>query len=333
MIINKLKRSVFRTSPHGQEDTVFPLSTQSLCPECHRVIQATIDAEEGQVFMRKYCLRHGNWLELISTDATFYRLMLMRDRARPRGVTNPNHALSSHCPENCGLCSEHLSPPMMVNIDLTNRCNLNCPICFANAGKKGKVSEISLDDLDQMLDRIHSVHEVQPPCLQYSGGEPTIHPEFIECLRRAKERGYAQIQVATNGISFAQNREFAYQASEAGLNIAYLQFDGLDDEIYRKTRGRPLYEIKLRALENLIQADIRTVLVPTIAKGLNDHQIGQILRFALDHIDKIVGISWQPVSFTGRIDYQQRLQQRFTMADPGLCRGRPLDGSTGLRGR
>jgi uncharacterized radical SAM superfamily Fe-S cluster-containing enzyme len=293
----------------------FPLMTNSLCPECLDVIEARINRDEGSVYMEKSCPKHGSFRELISPDPKFFSLMLQRDRAGPRGLTNPLKDIQEPCPNGCGPCMEHRSAPMMLNIDLTNRCNLSCPICFASADASGWVVEPSIDQVSRMLDEACGVDAVKPVCFQYTGGEPTVHPDFFQALREAKKRDFTQIQVATNGLKFAQDEEFAQASSEAGLNVAYLQFDGLSDEVYKKTRGRPLLEIKLKAIVNLFNAGIRTVLVPTIAKGVNENQIGPIVRFAVNNTDKIAGISWQPVSFTGRIDYQQRLQQRFTIAD------------------
>ena len=310
----------------GRHKYPLPLATRSLCPECLSVISAEIDDEDGMVYMDKRCPQHGSYHELISTDTEFFTLMLERDRAQLRGVTNPLEGTQASCPNGCGICSEHLSPPAMMNIDLTNRCNLNCPICFANAKSRGEVVELSMDQVRKMLDIACSVSVVQPACFQYVGGEPTIHPNFLEALREAKKRDFTQIQVASNGIKFAQDPTFAAQASEAGLNIVYLQFDGIDDQVYQQMRGRPLTGLKLRAIENLHQAGIGTILVPTIVKGINDQQIGEITHFAIDNIDKIAGISWQPVAFTGRIDYDQRLAQRFTLADLA----REIERQTGL---
>ena len=293
----------------------FPLLTSSLCPECLTVIEARIDRDEGFVFMDKTCPKHGPFRELISTDAKFFLLMLQRDRAQLRGLTNPLKDVQKPCPNGCGPCGEHRGVPMMLNIDLTNRCNLNCPICFANADATGRVVEPSIDHVRRILDAACQIDAVKPVCFQYTGGEPTVHPDFLQALEEVKKRDFAQVQVATNGLKFGQDPEFAMAASQAGLNIAYLQFDGMSDQVYKKTRGRPLFEIKLKAIVNLFNAGVRTVLVPTIVKGVNDHQIGQIVRFAIHNSDKISGISWQPVSFTGRINYQQRLQQRFTVAD------------------
>jgi len=252
--------------------------------------------------------------------------MYERDRAVPRDRLWPLTQDQAACPNGCGLCNQHASPPIMINIDLTNRCNLRCPVCFANASVRGEVVEPTIEQVDRMLDAVCAATQVLPACVQFSGGEPTIHPEFLEALRRARRRGFAQLQIATNGIRFVEDPDLAHQASEAGLNVAYLQFDGFDDQVYYKTRGRALVDVKLKAIDNLYEAGIRTVLVPTLVKGLNDQEIGKILRFAIDSIDKIAGVSWQPVSFTGRIDHEQRMAQRFTLADLA----REVERQTGL---
>jgi 7,8-dihydro-6-hydroxymethylpterin dimethyltransferase len=294
---------------------ILPQDVQSLCPECLTVIQGTLYEEEGQVFMRKTCATHGAFRELISTDATFHKLMVQRDRAITRGVTHPIGEPAEACPRGCGVCSRHLSAPMLVNIDLTNRCNLKCPICFANTDASRQVVELSLDQVRKILDTICQVHDVPPACLQLTGGEPTLHPQFFDALREARKRHFVQLQVATNGIRFAQDARFAVQAAEAGLNTAYLQFDGLNDEVYEQMRGRPLLDLKLSAIDHLFAAGIRTVLVPTVAKGINDDQIGDLTRFAAERTHKIAAISWQPVSFTGRLNYDERIARQFTMAD------------------
>jgi uncharacterized radical SAM superfamily Fe-S cluster-containing enzyme len=298
-----------------REATYLPIETESLCPECLAVIDAKIDDYDGMVFMDKRCAEHGPYRELISTDTKFYNLTIARDLSLRRHVSNPIKGEQAVCPNGCGVCSEHLSQPIIMNIDLTNRCNLNCPFCFANAKRSGELVELSIEQVRKMIDTACSVDTVQPTCFQFTGGEPTIHPQFLEAMAEAKKRKFTQVQVATNGIRFAEDADFAAQAGQAGLNVAYLQFDGLDDKVYMKTRGRALLDIKFKAIDNLYRASVRTVLVPTIVKGVNEDQIGEIVRFAVKNIDKIIGISWQPVSFTGRIDYQQRLAQRFTVTD------------------
>jgi uncharacterized radical SAM superfamily Fe-S cluster-containing enzyme len=324
--ISAVSRNAAEKTTTYNKASYLPIMTKSLCPECLAVIDAKIDDDDGMVFMDKRCPVHGPYRELISTDAKFYNLIISRDFSQRRRVGNPIGGKQSACPNGCGVCSEHLSLPMMINIDLTNRCNLNCPFCFANANKRGEVVELSIEQVSKMIDTACSVDAAKPICFQFTGGEPTIHPQFLEALEEAKKREITQVQVATNGIRFARDADFAVQASEAGLNVAYLQFDGLDDKVYMKTRGRALLDTKLKAIDNLYRASVRTVLVPTVVKGVNDDQIGEITRFAIKNIDKIIGISWQPVSFTGRIDYQQRFAQRFTITDLA----REIEEQTGL---
>ena len=170
-----------------------------------------------------------------------------------------------------------------------------------------------------MLQTARSIKPHPPSCLQYMGGEPTIHPDFLQAVRLAKPMGFAQIQAASNGVRFAESLDFAEASAEAGLDVVYLQFDGLSDQIYKQTRGRALLETKMRAIENLGRAGVRVVLVPTIVKGTNDDNLGEILRFAIDRTDVIAGISWQPVAITGRIDESRRREMRFTLADLARC--------------
>ena len=322
MVLNKLRRRE-KAKEHTWQ---LPCTTQSLCPVCLQVIDAELYEQDGQVFMRKCCTEHGDFKELISSDAEFFLKLRRTHYERPSGVENPNCKNSSHCPDGCGLCEQHLSTPAMVNIDLTNRCNQNCPICFASSNATGRIYEATLEQIEKMLDAARNIKPHPASCLQYVGGEPTIHPNFIEALQMAKPRGFAQIQVASNGVRFARSFEFAEAAAEAGLEVVYLQFDGLSDDIYLKLRGRPLVETKMKAIENIGKAGMRIALVPTIIKGVNDHHLGDILRFAIENVDVITAVSWQPVSITGRIDESKRQEMRFTTADLARC----LSEQTGL---
>jgi uncharacterized radical SAM superfamily Fe-S cluster-containing enzyme len=291
-----------------------PAQTRSLCPVCLQVVKAELFEENGKVMMSKSCAEHGRFKELISSDAKFFMKIRRVHYERPCAVENLR-SNRSQCPDECGLCERHLSSPAMVNIDLTNRCNQNCPICFANSNAVGRVYEVTLEQVKRMLDDAAAMKPRKASCLQFVGGEPTIHKDFLECVHQASLRGFGHVQVASNGVKFAQSPEFAQAASAAGLNQIYLQFDGLDDEVYKQTRGKALLETKLAAVENIRRANIRIVLVPTIVKGTNEKEVGAIARFAMANTDVISGISWQPVSITGRIDEKKRQQMRYTMAD------------------
>jgi uncharacterized radical SAM superfamily Fe-S cluster-containing enzyme len=208
----------------------------------------------------------------------------------------------------------HQSHTMLGQIDLTNRCNLRCPICFANADAQGFVVEPTFDEAVQLLRQLRGYRPVAASAVQLTGGEPTVHEHFLAVVRAARSLGFSHIQAASNGIRFA-DAAFAQAAAGAGLHTVYLQFDGVDDAVYERTRGRPLLDVKREALANIHAAGMKACLVPTIVRGVNDHQVPEILRFAIDNIHVVSGICFQPVSFTGRIDLADRVAQRYTLGD------------------
>ena len=291
-----------------------PKSTQSLCPDCSQLIDATIREDAGKVVMEKHCPNHGDFRDIVSSDARLYLKMEEWTFGDNRGLANPAITTATRCPDDCGLCNLHLSHTGLANVDLTNRCNLTCPVCFANANAAGYVYEPDFETVRKMLQALRDERPVAGRIVQFSGGEPTIYPRFLDALRLAKEMGFSHTQVATNGIKFTE-LEFAEQCKEAGLHTLYLQFDGVCDDIYRRTRGAYLWEKKLQCIENVKKAGLKIVFVPTIVKGLNDHQIGDIVRLALEYIECTSGISFQPVAFTGRIARHELETKRFTLAD------------------
>lgn len=296
-----------------------PYWTDSLCPECGKVIRARKFCEGRAVYMEKECGQHGYFRELISPDVDFYMSMFTLRFGDQRGITNPltQAAPEKACPDNCGLCNMHHSHTAMSNIDLTNRCDMTCPVCFANANAMGFITEPSVDEVRRMLKTLRDRRPVPCKVIQFSGGEPTIHPNFIEIVAMAKEMGFGHIQIATNGKNMS-DLDFARCCREAGLDSLYLQFDGVNRDVYRKTRGEDCLEMKLQVVEVCRKAGLRIVLVPTIIRGVNDDQVGAIVRFACDHSDVITGISFQPVCFTGRIAEKDRMQQRYTITHLAL---------------
>jgi 7,8-dihydro-6-hydroxymethylpterin dimethyltransferase len=292
-----------------------PKTVESICPECRRVIPARLFEQAGEVRMEKTCPDHGRFEDLYWRDARLYLKAEEYHFGDGEGVENPNTAVAGPCPGQCGLCPDHASNTALGNIDLTNRCNLRCPICFANSDAAGYVYEPTFDQVQGMLRTYRSMRPSPARAVQFSGGEPTLHPRFLDLLREARKMGFSHTQIATNGLRFAQEADFARQCEEAGLHDIYLQFDGLSDDVWTRTRGRPLAEEKQRAVERIMATDMKIVLVPTIVRGLNDHQVGDIVRFALQRITTIAGISFQPVAFTGRISTEERLAQRYTLTD------------------
>jgi len=304
-----------------------PKETESLCPECGKIITATIFEKDGKVMMEKECPDHGKITDVYWSDVDLY-LKAESMAFDGVGVTNPKVPDATVCPRDCGLCQLHLSHTSLANLDLTNRCNMRCPICFANANAAGYVYEPTFDEVVEMMQTLRDEKPVPCTAIQFAGGEPTIYPKFFEVIKKAKEMGFAQVQVATNGVKLANDPDFARKCEEAGLNTIYLQFDGLRDEIYEAARGRPMMELKQRAIDNIRALDKppSIVLVPTLVKGINDDQVGPILKFAIENKDIIRGVNFQPVAFTGRIEKEQREKERYTLTDMA----RDVDEQTGF---
>ena len=220
-----------------------------------------------------------------------------------------------HVWRNCGLCSKHETSTVLGLIDVTNRCNLRCPICFANAAAAGYKYEPSQDEIRQMLRNLRNLKPHPCPAIQYAGGEPTVRKDIVDLVKMAKEEGFTHVQIATNGIKLAKKESLAAELREAGLNTVYLAFDGVTPEPYINNRGRDLLPDKLQAIENCRKAGLGVVLVPTLVKGINDDQIGQIIKFAFDNSDNIYGVNFQPVSFAGRTPSDHVEEQRITIPD------------------
>ena len=306
--------TTFAGSPIKPLEKGLPKTTQSLCPECIQVIDAHLFEENGAVYMEKTCAEHGYFRDLIYSDVKLYLKMEQFEFGDNRGLENPQFPNATKCPDDCGMCSLHTSHTVLSNVDLTNRCNLTCPVCFANANVQGYLYEPSFEQVRGMLQTLRDQRPVPNRVVQFSGGEPTLHPRFHDILRLATEMGFTHIQIATNGILLG-DLEFAQKAKEAGLHTLYLQFDGVSDDVYLRTRGQKLYEAKLACIENCRKAGLKIVFVPTIVKGINDHQVGDMIRFAIDNIDCVSGFSFQPVCFTGRINRHELLSKRFTQSD------------------
>jgi 7,8-dihydro-6-hydroxymethylpterin dimethyltransferase len=294
-----------------------PKQTQSLCPDCGKVIDARVFEENGRVMMEKSCVEHGEFKDCVFSDVKLYLKMEQWEFGDMPGLSNPavNTGKDAVCPDDCGLCSLHTSHTALANVDLTNRCNLTCPVCFANANAAGYLYEPDLEQVRVMLQALRDERPVDGRVVQFSGGEPTIHPKFFEILSMARDMGFTHIQAATNGIMIGRSLEFAQKAKESGLATLYLQFDGVTDDVYRKTRGEALLETKMLCIENCRKVGLKIVFVPTIVKGVNDHQLGEILKVAIENVDTISGISFQPVAFTGRISKHELETKRFTQAD------------------
>ncbi|MHA1730443.1 MAG: tetraether lipid synthase Tes [Promethearchaeota archaeon] len=299
--------------------------TKSVCPECLKTIDAEIIEEDGKVFMRKTCPEHGDFQDVISTDADYYRWTHYKTDVfswEKDGDTNPPDVEITDprgCPWNCGLCPEHISTCSLALIDVTNRCNLTCNFCYANVEKSGHLVEPSLEEIRKVM-RHFRQKPIPAVAIMFTGGEPTVRKDFVEICRMAKEEGFKEVLVATNGFGFqrpgGKGLQFAKDCWEAGLDTLYFQFDGIHDETYVKTRGVKLWKYKQRVIENCRKAGLDSiVLVATIAKSVTDLEIGNIIQYAIDNTDVVRGITFQPVSLCGRISYEDMRELRITNAD------------------
>ncbi|MBN1553601.1 MAG: radical SAM protein [Phycisphaerae bacterium] len=307
-----------------------PCTVETLCPECGAIVVGRYFVRDGAVFMEKTCPEHGYARDRISPSVALFTKAAWWNFEEHPGQKYPQVKGAKHCPSDCGLCNQHLSAPVLAQIDLTNRCNMRCPICFANANASGYVYEPDYDEIVREMRVLRDMRPTVTTAIQFTGGEPTIHPDFLKIVAKAKEMGFSHIQIATNGIRMA-DPEFARQAAQAGLHTLYLQFDGVGDDAYQATRNYPgIWEKKLAALESCRANDMKVCLVPTIVRGVNDEQIPKIFQFAIDNIDVVSGISWQPVSFSGRINWEEREKKRFTLGDLALALGK-IEGLDAMR--
>lgn len=288
-------------------------TTTSVCPVCLKTLPADkVVGEDGCIYMEKTCPEHGSWRTLIwEGDAASYAEWAARDCYRLPELPFAKEAQKG-CPNDCGLCSNHKQATCCVLLELTNRCNLSCPVCFASAGGE-KGQDLSLDEVAHLYDYLMA--HGGPYNIQLSGGEPTMRNDLDKIVAMGREKGFRFFQLNTNGVRLAEEAGYAEHLAAAGVSTVFLQFDGLDDETYRILRGRALKALKLQAIENCKRAGLPVVLVPTVAKGVNDHALGDIIRFALDHAPHVRGVHIQPMSFFGRNNMDQN-QSRLTI--PGV---------------
>jgi len=300
--------------------------TKSICPECFKVLDATIFEEDNKVYIKKECPEHGRFQDVYWSDYEQY-LRAERFRHDGEGLRNPRTKTRLDCPYDCGICPQHKSHTVLAIIDVTNRCNLRCPVCFATAGTTGYVYEPSKEEIQGMLQNIRRNDPVPAPALQFSGGEPTIRDDLFDLIGMAKEAGFEHVEVNTNGLRLAQSVDYCRGLKEADVDTIYLQFDGVTSDVYEFTRGIDLLDIKMKAIENCRKAGIESiVLVVTLVKGVNDHQLGDIIRFAINNFDMVRCVNVQPVSICGRIPEREREKMRITIPDFMKCVEEQTDG-------
>jgi 7,8-dihydro-6-hydroxymethylpterin dimethyltransferase len=311
----------------------WPRETDSLCPGCVKEardailkgdkdwtdlvhekvgeIKAKIVERDGQVWMIKDCPIHGRYEDVMAIDSKFLSWIEKNFPGRDIPAHN-DEELHRH-----GSSTVRYGRGSVLTVDLTNRCNMMCDPCFMDANQVGYVHELSWDEIQEILDNALKIKPRRQMSVQFSGGEPTMHPYFLDAVRYARKVGYNSVQAATNGIEFAKSKEFCSKAFEAGMRYAYLQFDGIGNDANSHRQVGNLFDVKLRAIENMHEAGIEIVLVVTIVNSVNNDQVGAIVKFAMENPRKIAFVSFQPVSFTGRdedITPERRHKQRYTLS-------------------
>jgi len=311
----------------------WPRTTDSLCPRCvpeirqqiidgklpHEVllnekvgeIKAQIIERDGKILMVKDCPIHGHFEDVMAIDTQFFRHL---------EEVFPGRDIPAHNDEklhNHGTSTIKHGRGSVLTIDLTNRCNMMCDPCFMDANQVGFVHELTWEEIKTMLDNAMSIKPRRQMSVQFSGGEPTLSPYFLDAVAYSRKVGYNSVQAATNGIEFAKSEEFCRQAAEAGLRYVYLQFDGIGNAANSHRKVGNLFDVKLKAIHNLHNAGVEIVPVTTIVNGINNEQVGRIIQFALDNPKTISFLSFQPVSFTGRdeeVSDERRMAQRYTLS-------------------
>ena len=322
-----LPKSYERTRP----PLGYPRETDSLCPRCviearKRIlsgerdlsdlvnghlgeIRATFYQKGRELWVTKTCPDHGTFDDLRSIDIDFDHVIERRYPGRDFRTLG-DAAVHRH-----GSSTVRFGRGAVLTVDLTNRCNMMCSPCFMDANQVGYVHELTFDEVKKILDDSISFKPRRQMVVQYSGGEPTMSPHFLEACAYAKQVGYRLIQAATNGLRFAIEPEFAFQAKEAGLDMVYLQFDGTTNESNAHRHITNLFDVRQVAIDNLAKAGIRITPVVTVVNGVNNEQVGPIFDYCLANHDKMGGPAFQPVSFTGRdeeVSDEVRLRQRYT---------------------
>lgn len=284
-------------------------TTDSVCPVCLRRIPAQRVAEADGIYMEKTCPEHGDFRVLLWRGPVEEYNSWKRQKQQPADHYCHTH-VEQGCPYDCGLCEAHLQQICCVLLEVTQRCNLHCPVCFASAG--GTSDDSSLEEIGLWYDEL--LKAGGPFNIQLSGGEPTMRDDLANIIRLGKEKGFTYFQLNTNGLRIAQDYSYLETLVQAGLNNVFLQFDGLTERPYEILRGKPLLKTKLAAIENCRKAKVGLTLVPTIAPGVNEDQVGDILQFALQKMPAVRGVHFQPVSYFGRCDLAHG-EDRITIPD------------------
>jgi uncharacterized radical SAM superfamily Fe-S cluster-containing enzyme len=285
----------------------------SICSTCYRKVEGKIIFEDDKVFMVKRCHEHGTERVLMADDVDYYRRSREVFIKTPEMPDRYNTPVKWGCPYDCGLCTDHEQHSCLSIIEINDFCNLKCPICYAESGPD-RQSFKTLAQIEFMLDAVVR-NEKEPDVVQISGGEPTMHPDFFAVLDMAKARPIKHLMVNTNGVRIAKDEEFTKRLAGymPGFEL-YLQWDSFEAEALVELRGQDLREVRMAALERLNRLGISTTLVVTLKKGLNDHEVGKIIEFALQQ-PCVRGVTLQPIQAAGRLEGFDPATDRLTLTE------------------
>jgi uncharacterized radical SAM superfamily Fe-S cluster-containing enzyme len=275
-----------------------PVSTRSICPHCRTVLDAELHERDARVFLRRHCPEHGEIEALAYGDAERWRAVQPFNKPGAAPLERQTEIVDG-CPNDCGICPAHAQHTCLGVIEVNTRCNLDCPVCFADSGTGHQEDgfSLTLEQVEEMLDAFVAA-EGAPEAVQLSGGEPSIHPQILDMLTAARARGIPLVMLNTNGIRLARDPRFAPALAEIGVHV-YLQFDGFEDATHLAIRGRLLQDIKRRALDRCAEAGVSVSLAAAVERGVNEHEAGAIVRFGVEH-PAVTGVFFQPVTHTGR---------------------------------
>ncbi len=291
--------------------------TQSLCPHCFRTIKAYYAQRENGVFFEKNCPEHGDfsvpaWIDMPKTPS-FESWCASPPATKILTHIKGSNSSRKGCPHDCGLCQDHAQQSCCVLLEVTQRCNMHCPICYASAGKEEKTSDMRLDVIQERLKRL--MQRAGAVNIQLSGGEPTLHENLEDIIRLTHAQGFSFVQLNTNGLRLGQEPSYAKKLKDAGLNLVYLQWDSMEDTAYTTLRGAAYAQCKEKALQHCIETQLPVLLVITLVRGVNDTALGAILHKALQSGPLVRGIHIQPVASFGRYPWEQIAAPRFTLPE------------------
>jgi 7,8-dihydro-6-hydroxymethylpterin dimethyltransferase len=285
----------------------------TICATCFRKLEGKIVFQDGKVFLLKRCPEHGTERVLVADDIDYYRRCREVFIKRPEMPVVYNTPVKWGCPYDCGLCTDHEQHSCLSLVEVTDSCNLRCPVCYAASGPE-RLTHRPLALIEKMLDAVVR-NEGQPDVVQISGGEPTLHPEFFAILELAKARPIRHLMINTNGVRIAQDEEFVKRLAESAPEVEiYLQFDSLQRDPLMQLRGADLRSVRERALERLNRYEVSTTLVATLKKGLNDQEIGTIIDFGLTQ-PCVRGVTLQPIQDAGRLEDFDPATDRLTLTE------------------